>query len=141
MMTETPHLVRIGWFNGNLEETVKKFKSDFSKAPGLLPNLTRFVAYEPNPINYLVFISHDSQKKFDDEQDYNLGLTIVSRIPSYNERILSDFIAKTGIPNLREPPSPELRRLFGFINYAFPVFERVGLETALTILKDAVKSK
>jgi len=123
---QIPYIVRISWFNGNLEDTVKRFRSDFVRIPGIFPELNKFLTYEPGEIQYLILASHNTQSIFKKE-DYNFALTIASESKDYNERILSDFESKTKITGLREPSSPGLKYKLGTIAQTLPFFKRVGL--------------
>ena len=124
---QTPHIVRLGWFNGDLGESVKRYSSRFMKISASLSSLNKFIMYDEIPNPYLILISHDIGRKFT-KGDYNLGLTIASDDSSYNERILSDFRSKTGIPELHEPRSPEVRNMLGTFADALPIFKNIGVE-------------
>ncbi len=119
-----PNIVRTGSFNGNLEESLKRYSENFMKSPPVFPTSEKYFYYQEVPPNYLIFVAHDLPESSRTEP--NFYLTIASDNSDYNERILAEFEAKTQIPALSEPESEEVRYYLGLIAVTLPVLKRGG---------------
>ncbi len=125
---QTPHLVRLGWFNGNFEESLRLFSEDFILTPNLtrLP-LKRYLYFQEMHPNYLIYATHEPTRQYSPEK-HNLSLVIASDDHALNSRVLAEFEAKTKISQLCNPPSPKIGYLLGQIADILPILRKAGRE-------------
>ena len=123
-----PFLVQSCWFNGDLEEKFLLYgESNSFRLPH--QRLTIIGYWSPFQPHYLLSASYDSAyvKPENIKEDSNLVLTIISRDESVNQRVFSEFSAKTQMWRFRDFKNEQgIKAMFERQSEAFLGLEREG---------------
>ncbi len=115
-------LVRVGIFNGDLGEAVKKFSEKLVYLPMGLGNTNKYSFFKECEIPYWLTVCQQKDKQ-DTSFGYNSHLTVTSYLNKRNKEIADKFEDETGI-KLDVPVPEDLNKHFQFLNIAFPILEK-----------------
>ena len=125
-------LTRVGKFEGNFGEAVKRFSPNFVRLTDPLDISEKYGLYEDNQAAYFLMVSkgrHGEHPVY----HYNTILTVTSESKERNEEVARAFEEKTKL-SLRAAPD-SLARMMQEMDGPFSVLKRHG-EKALEFLKD-----
>jgi len=114
-------LVRVGNFEGNLEETFKRYDPRGEQIVDFTKLFERVGVYGQDP-DHLVIASR-SLIKSNDENQHNLTFSVTSESDSLNQRQSEEFEGKTGIV-LRDAPETYLKYMPPLFADRFRILKR-----------------
>ena len=112
-------LTRVGDFNGDFYERVRRFSTEVLPLPSIQPSLKKYGLFDDSNPPYLLIVSNSQPQM---RPDYNVILTVTSESAEHAVKVADYFSRRSEIP-LREAPS-DLQRLMGGINSCFGVFKK-----------------
>lgn len=123
-MSQPSILVRIGLYYGDLEATVRRFKSNFVRLPAVTGKFHNLASFEEQSPQYLVMISHDLSNYQNDTP--NFQLTVASEDSLLNDRIFVEFSSATRIQGLRKPNSAHMAGVVRDASKTYALFLKHG---------------
>lgn len=115
-------LVKVGVFNGDLEEAVRKFNPNIESLSLGLGNTNKFAIFDTISEPYLFIIAQQKNKIINPE-GYNTSLSITSNKWKTNLQVYENFKDLSEISLEIEPPE-YFKQNVQIINLAFPIFEK-----------------
>ncbi len=125
-ISEPTTLVKVGVFNGTLEESVKKFHPLIQPISFGLGNTNKYGIFENTEHPYLFIIAQQKQKILSPE-GYNTSLSITSYNEKRNLRLAKKFRNLSGIELNIEVPE-WFKQNAEVLNQAFEIFEKHPLD-------------
>jgi len=121
-LNEPITLVKVGIFNGDLAETVKKFSEKLVYFPIGFGNTNKYSFFKECENPYWLTVCQQKDKD-DNSFGYNSHLTVTSCSTNRNQEIADKFEKETSIRLDVQVPSG-LEKHFQFLNIAFSIFEK-----------------
>lgn len=115
-------LVKVGIFNKDLGDAVKKFSEKLVYFPIGLGNTNKYSFFKECESPYWLTVCQQKDKQ-DTSFGYNSHLTVTSYSTNRNQEIADKFEDETGIKLDVSVPNG-LKKHFQFLNIAFPIFEK-----------------
>ena len=131
-ITEPETLTRMGVFNRDLGEAVKKFSERLVYLPAGLGNTNKYILFKEENDPYLLIASQQKDKILS-PSGYNTILTITSYSDKFNQEVAGKFEKETEIKlNAQVPDS--WKAFYQYMNLAFQAFEK-NPKAAMIFLK------
>ena len=120
-MSTPKTLVRVGRYDGSLEEAVKRFREPLENIPVGLGNTVKYATFKEAEEPYLLMVSQQKEKVVT-AAGYNVILTVTSYSDSRNQQVADQFDRETEIELSLGVPE-QLKRHFVMMNLSFRAFE------------------
>jgi len=115
-------LVKVGRFDGSLEDAVEKFREPLTNVKLGLGNTIKYATFRQGEEPYLLMVSQQKDRILT-PAGYNVILTVTSYLDSRNKQVADQFEKETGI-NLNVNVMEQLIRQSQIIGMSFQLFEK-----------------
>lgn len=122
MINNNPQtLLRIGLFDGSLDEAVQRCANPLTKTNIGAGNTIKYVAFGEREALYFLMVSQQIEKRLS-FPGYNTVLTVTSRFDARNQQVADQFERETGI-RLNVDAPEFLRKHYELMSLLFESFE------------------
>ena len=136
MIYRTPQtLVRVGRFDSQLEEAVRKCTEPLTNVPVGLGNTVKYATFKEAEEPYLLMVSQQKDRLVN-SAGYNVILTVTSYSERRSRQVSEQFERETGI-NLNVEVPEWLKRNSSMMDMSFQVFEKKP-QAAMAVLRGMI---